>query len=379
MGIRKRPDILTAPWEVRIRARGRSPVVEQFATREEASAFDAQAKLQIARGEEVTLPERAEVPVADDVGSLRSVSRIVLRGMRDGTIRNRSGHPYRKGSVVAYEAFLRRHVMPKIGTMPPAALTTADVVRLRDHLVATESAGVAKNAILSLSVLLRWCLERGHVQANVATRLPPLAAGRKRPIRFLSRAEADQLQAAAEEQGIGARVMVALTTGIRRGELEGLTWRDLHADHLAIERQRRRNGDVAATKTGSSRRKVPIGPTTLARLQRHWEEQGRPGLDEPMFGPEDTPAWQATRAALPAPAPRWHDLRHTAATHFLAAGVRIHEVAELLGHSSPQLVIRLYGHALPEEVSLAGVVLDAWRAQDPVTAGAQQQGSPLPI
>jgi len=34
---------------------------------------------------------------------------------------------------------------------------------------------------------------------------------------------------------------------------------------------------------------------------------------------------------------------------------------------------------VPDEVSLAGVVLDAWRAQDPVTAGAQQQGSPLPI
>ena len=98
-----------------------------------------------------------------------------------------------------------------------------------------------------------------------------------------------------------------------------------------------------------------------------------------MFGSQDTPAWQATRAAIPAPAPRWHDLRHTAATHFLAAGVRIHQVAELLGHSSPQLVIRLCGHALLEEVSLAGVVLDAWRAHDPVLAGTQQQGSPLPI
>ncbi|MEO2057723.1 MAG: hypothetical protein ABGX38_02575 [Thermoleophilia bacterium] len=42
-------------------------------------------------------------------------------------------------------------------------------------------------------------------------------------------------------------------------------------------------------------------------------------------------------------------------------------------------MIRLYGYALPEEVSLAGVVLDAWRAHAPVPAGAQQRGSPLPI
>ena len=61
------------------------------------------------------------------------------------------------------------------------------------------------------------------------------------------------------------------------------------------------------------------------------------------------------------------------------AGVRIHEVAEILGHSSPQLMIRLYGHALPEEVSLAGVVLDAWRSQDPVDTSPVTSGSPLPI
>lgn len=50
------------------------------------------------------------------------------------------------------------------------------------------------------------------------------------------------------------------------------------------------------------------------------------------------------------------------ATHLLAAGLSPHAVAALLGHSDAGLVLRRYGHALPDEVAQAGVVLSAWRA-----------------
>ena len=362
MGIRLRKDITDRPWEVRLRLTGRPPVVAYFATRDEAAAFEADARLRVKAGEPAKEDLVEPGPATEAPATLRDVSRTVLRGMRDATVVNRSGDPYRPQSVVAYESFLRRHIIPHVGEKAPEALTSADVVKLRDHLVATESPGVAKNAVIALSVLLRWCLERGHVTANVATRLPPLTARRKDPIRFLSRHEADMLQRAADEAGMGDRVAVALATGIRRGELEGLMWGDIHNEFIKVERQRRRTGELVATKTDRAR-KVPIGPGLLDRFRAMWEDAGRPAAGELVFSPEPTAVWQQVRAAVPSPAPRWHDLRHTAATHFLAAGVRIHEVAEILGHSSPQLVIRLYGHALPEEVSLAGVVLEAWRAQ----------------
>jgi len=59
---------------------------------------------------------------------------------------------------------------------------------------------------------------------------------------------------------------------------------------------------------------------------------------------------------------RFHDLRHTAATFWLAAGLRSHPVAELLGHADAGLVDRLYGHALADEVAGAGDALEAWIA-----------------
>ncbi|MDH5280827.1 MAG: tyrosine-type recombinase/integrase, partial [Thermoleophilia bacterium] len=61
--------------------------------------------------------------------------------------------------------------------------------------------------------------------------------------------------------------------------------------------------------------------------------------------------------------PRFHDLRHTYATHLLAAGLRPHAVAALLGHADVRLVLNRYGHALPDELEKAGETLATWRAQ----------------
>ncbi|MBA3330977.1 MAG: tyrosine-type recombinase/integrase, partial [Actinobacteria bacterium] len=67
------------------------------------------------------------------------------------------------------------------------------------------------------------------------------------------------------------------------------------------------------------------------------------------------------RAGIAAPLPRPHDCRHAFATHALAAGLSAHAVAALLGHSDAGLVLRRYGHALPDEVARAGDTLSAWR------------------
>ena len=68
------------------------------------------------------------------------------------------------------------------------------------------------------------------------------------------------------------------------------------------------------------------------------------------------------RTAARLPTLRVHDLRHTAATFWLAAGLTVHAVADLLGHTDATLVLSLYGHALPRERASAGDRLAAWRA-----------------
>ncbi len=58
-------------------------------------------------------------------------------------------------------------------------------------------------------------------------------------------------------------------------------------------------------------------------------------------------------AKVGTPPPTMHSMRHSAATWWLASGLTIHAVAELLGHADPTLVLKRYGHALPAEGSTA--------------------------
>jgi integrase len=72
-------------------------------------------------------------------------------------------------------------------------------------------------------------------------------------------------------------------------------------------------------------------------------------------------AWEQVRRAAGIPALRVHDLRHTAATSWLAAGLSVHATADLLGHVAAALVPRLYGRALPRETSSVADRMEAWR------------------
>ena len=83
-----------------------------------------------------------------------------------------------------------------------------------------------------------------------------------------------------------------------------------------------------------------------------------------MFPFDLRPPWERVRAAasLAAPSPTLHSLRHTAASWWLSAGLTLHAVANLLGHTNPQLVLITYGDA-PELGAQHGERLEAFLAE----------------
>lgn len=121
---------------------------------------------------------------------------------------------------------------------------------------------------------------------------------------------------------------------------------------------------VVAPKTRTSRRDVPVRPSDVALLKRHRLASGRPGdgdlvfADEPgrALGPNGRPRHAVHAAGLVDP-PKLHDLRHYV-TALLAAGLTVHAVAELLGHSSPALVMARYGHAYAAEKAGSVIALE---------------------
>jgi integrase len=207
------------------------------------------------------------------------------------------------------------------------------------------------------------------VETNVANGLPPLAVERRKA-RFLTVPEADALQAAADRENprLGALVMLMLATGARRGEAEAITWGDVGVEGVTISKSLRNRREVGPTKSGEERT-VPVGPDTVRALAAWRLRSGVPDAGAPVAGAYDRKAWERARAAAGLGGLTLHDLRHTAATWWLAAGVTIHAVADLLGHSDATLVLRLYGHAMPNDLGRAGEAMDSWRRQGQGRAG----------
>jgi integrase len=176
-------------------------------------------------------------------------------------------------------------------------------------------------------------------------------------------------------------------TGMRRSELLGLRWSDVDFDagHVTIRQAVTVvNGEeiVDAPKSRRSRRVIDVDTGTTALLAAHRDRQAsalaRVDLEVPQGGRVFTndigepirpnSVGQAFRRLVEQaglPLIRLHDLRHTHASHLLAAGINVKVVSERLGHASVSFTLDTYGHVMPgqqaEAAAAAAALLEAAR------------------
>lgn len=151
-------------------------------------------------------------------------------------------------------------------------------------------------------------------------------------------------------------VQVALNTGGRASEVEGLRW-ELHFDWEG------KQVHLPGTKTNRAQRWVPMSVGFEVQLQAHRKLEG------PVVQPWPSPDADLKRAAKRAGIAKFtfNDLRRSFASHMVRAGVPLKVVAELMGHTSTTMVDRVYGH-LAEGQKREAVVALATRMQ---TTGTQ--------
>jgi integrase len=189
---------------------------------------------------------------------------------------------------------------------------------------------------------------------------------------MLSEAEARTFLESTRESGdrFEALYPLAITTGLRRGELLGLRWEDVDLERrtLRVGRALVREGGrhtLGETKTKRGRRQVKLTPRTVNALKAHRKKQ----LEEKMkfaglfkehglifastVGTPVNPENLVNRSFKPLlekaglPEIRFHDLRHTCATLLLSRGVHPKLVQELLGHATIAMTLDTYSHYLP--------------------------------
>jgi integrase len=285
------------------------------------------------------------------------------------------------GTFERCEQYIRVHAIPALGRIKLGRLTPQHFQRLYQDKLA---AGLSPTTVNHLHTVLhgafteamRWGLISRNVVALVR---PP----RKVHVEVvaLTAEQTRALLAAAAGNRFEALLILALKTGMRRGELLALRWEDLDLDKGVLQvrgtlRRTREGLRIGTPKTPASRRKVVLSPTSQAALRRHrarqeqerqaagdlWQELrlvfpnrlGRPMELRDLLADVYRPLLK--RAGLPPVT--FHTLRHTAATLLLAEGEHPKVVQELLGHAQVGITLDRYSHITPRLMSNAAAVMD---------------------
>ncbi len=259
-------------------------------------------------------------------------------------------HDYRSNARTAL-----RRVLPQLGDRPADSVSSTEVAKLRDQLGRRYAAASVKVSLAFLHTAFSWATREGLVPHNPCR-------GVERPrqrglLEFLSMEDTTRLleYAHAHEPGLYPMITTALHTGLRKGELFGLSWNhiDLFARRLDVMRSCRK------TPKGGNPRHLRL-PATLVPVLTQWR-QHCPATPEGLVFPivrrgtvsmgqskDMLDLAEVLRAAGCAPLQRpWHALRHTFASHYVMAGGNILALQKILGHSDIKMTL-IYAHLAPD-------------------------------
>jgi integrase len=272
-----------------------------------------------------------------------------------------------------YRSHIRNHITPTLGGRKLRSLTPAHVQAFyREKLDSGLSPATVRllHAILrsALKQALRWRYVTHNVAEAVDPPKPPCHEGRS-----LTPNEVKRLLAAARGERLEALYVVAISTGLRQGELLGLRWEDVDFEastiNLRRQLQRMRDGSGLAflpLKNPEARREVALGKGALEALRKHRAKQSEERL---MLGSlyENEGLVFATAKGTPLEASnvvyrsfkpllrragitpiKFHELRHTCASLMASADVPPKYAQDRLGHRDFALTMNVYSHVLPE-------------------------------
>jgi integrase len=288
-----------------------------------------------------------------------------------------------------YLSQVRNHIVPRLGKKKLKALKLEDAEGLYRSMAAS---GLSPATIRYVHAVLRRALNRafvrGLVPRNVADGASLPRADQKETEAFTPEEVRRFLQAAKHDR-LEALYVLAITCGLRQGELLGLRWDDvdLEAGRLTVRRQVQRSRDGSGMISGPTKNKksrtIRLGRVAVEALKAHRDAQaedvasakglwGDPNLVfASTIGTPLDPSNLVGRSFKPLlgraglPSIRFHDLRHACATLLFFEGVPVKVVQEVLGHSSVSVTMDVYSHILPDMQERAAAAMDELLSERP--------------
>ena len=287
----------------------------------------------------------------------------------------------RPKTAFQYNQIVEQHIIPFLGKIKLKELRP-------DHIQSLYSSklkdGGSERTVLMIHAVIHRALEQalkwGLVGRNVADAVTR-PRFKKKEMKTLDDNQARSFLSSLKGTRYDAFFWVAITTGLRQGELLGLKWADVdwrnRCIHVQRQVQRLSHGGLSFVppKSASGNRTIVLGNAVLDKLREHMEYQdteksfaGKDWQEFDLIFPSDvgTPSdhrnvYRAFKILLKKagmPDIRFHDLRHTAATLLLQQGVNPKVVQERLGHSDVTLTLNTYSHVMPSMQDDAAEKLD---------------------
>jgi integrase len=274
-------------------------------------------------------------------------------------------------------------VVPALGHLTLEQVTPQHLQRLYSEVA---KKGAKSGTVVQVHAVLHRMFKQALLW-NLVPRNPAEAVTRpkkrRQEMQTLSPEQARKLLEAARGDRLEALYVLAITTGMRQGEMLGLRWKDIDMErgmvHLQASLQRTKDGfEFVQPKTSSSRRQIMLTSAAIDALGRHrvsqtaerhvksdlWENKDNLVFTNLTGGPIDgtnllRKCFRPLLRQAGLPEIRFHDLRHTAATLLLGQGVHPKIVSEMLGHSTINITLDLHSHVTPTMQKEAVSALDA--------------------
>ncbi|MFH1800589.1 MAG: tyrosine-type recombinase/integrase [Candidatus Omnitrophota bacterium] len=225
-------------------------------------------------------------------------------------------------------------LMPPFGKRYLYEITPLMIERYREERLKTVCKATVNRELACLKVMYSKAVEWGKATENPVKKVKFFKEDNRR-LRFLSKEEIQILLGHCSPK-LRAIVEVALNTGMRKGEIQGLKWEDVDYVNEVIALMQTKNDEKRYCPLNLNIRKA------LASIKRHSESSY-------VFCGEDGKPFNFRKAFQTALKKskiedfRFHDLRHTFASHLAMSGVDLNTIRELLGHKSLEMTLR-YSH-----------------------------------
>ncbi|MHB8804604.1 MAG: tyrosine-type recombinase/integrase [Coriobacteriia bacterium] len=285
-----------------------------------------------------------------------------------------------------YAEIAHLYIGPKLGHIPLAKLQPLHIQTYYSEELASGSrrgnGGLSPQTVLHHHRVLHRALAQA-VKWQMLARNPADAVEppkpQRREMQALSAKQARELIDVLEGTQLHMPVLLAVLTGLRRGELLGLRWKDIDFERasLTVRRSLQQTSDglyFKEPKTKGSKRTVALPANAVAALRSHkslqaqvrlklgpaYQDQGLVFADD-LGNPWKPDSFTSNFRAASRRAGfhiRFHDLRHTHATMLLEQGVHPKIVSERLGHSNIGITLDTYSHVLPNMQETAAAAIE---------------------